>query len=124
MNKKDKNKNKKEKRYRRHKRIRAKIFGRAEIPRLCIFKSNKYIYAQLIDDKKGTVIDAASDKEIRKEKDLKNGKTDLAFETGKLIAQKAKKKKIERIVFDRAGYKYHGRVRALAEGARKGGLKF
>jgi len=124
MNKKDKNKNKKEKRYKRHKRIRAKVFGRAEIPRLCVFKSNKYIYAQLIDDKKGIVIDAASDKEIKKEKGLKNGKTNLSFETGKLIAQKAKKKKIERIVFDRAGYKYHGRVKALAEGARKGGLKF
>ncbi|MCD6148819.1 50S ribosomal protein L18 [bacterium] len=119
-----KEKNKKEKRYRRHKRIRAKINGTSDIPRLCVFRSNNHIYAQLIDDQKGVVISAASDKEIKKDKGSKKGKTELAFETGKLIAQKAKKRKIERIVFDRAGYKYHGRVKALAEGARKGGLRF
>ena len=117
-------KDKREKRYRRHKRIRAKVTGTSEVPRLCVFRSNNHIYAQLIDDQRGTVISAASDKEIKKDKGSKKGKTELAFETGKLIAQKAKKKKIERIVFDRAGYKYHGRVKALAEGARKGGLRF
>ena len=119
-NKKDKRK----KRYRRHKRIRTKVTGTSEVPRLCVFRSNNHIYAQLIDDQRGVVISAASDKEIKKDKGSKKGKTELAFETGKLIAQKAKKKKIERIVFDRAGYKYHGRVKALAEGARKGGLRF
>ncbi len=119
-NKKDKRK----KRYRRHKRIRGKVIGTSEVPRLCVFRSNNHIYAQLIDDQRGVVISAASDKEIKKDKGSKKGKTELAFETGKLIAQKAKKKKIERIVFDRAGYKYHGRVKALAEGARKGGLRF
>jgi len=117
-------KDKRGKRYRRHKRIRAKVTGTSEVPRLCVFRSNNHIYAQLIDDQKGVVISAASDKEIKKNKGSKKGKTELAFETGKLIAQKAKKKKIERIVFDRAGYKYHGRIRALAEGARKGGLRF
>jgi len=117
-------KDKREKRYRRHKRIRAKVIGTSEVPRLCVFRSNNHIYAQLIDDQRGVVISAASDKEIKKDKGSKKRKMELAFETGKLIAQKAKKRKIERIVFDRAGYKYHGRVKALAEGARKGGLKF
>jgi len=117
-------KDKREKRYRRHKRIRAKVIGTSEVPRLCVFRSNNHIYAQLIDDQRGVVISAASDKEIKKDKGSKKRKMELAFETGKLIAQKAKKKKIERIVFDRAGYKYHGRVKALAEGARKEGLRF
>ncbi len=117
-------KGKKEKRYRRHKRIRAKVIGKSDVPRLCVFRSNNHIYAQLIDDQKGVVISAASDKEIKKDKGSKKRKTELAFETGKLIAQKARERKIEKIIFDRAGYKYHGRVKALAEGARKGGLKF
>ena len=117
-------KGKKEKRYRRHKRIRAKVIGTSEVPRLCVFRSNNHIYAQLIDDQRGVVISAASDKEIKKDKGSKKRKTELAFETGKLIAQKARERKIERIVFDRAGYKYHGRVKALAEGARKEGLRF
>lgn len=112
----------KEKRIRRKKRIRAKIFGKKERPRLCVFRSAKHIYCQLIDDEKGTTLVWASDLELKKKK----GKTkkELAFEVGKLIAKKALRKKIEKVVFDRGGYKYHGRVKALAEGAREGGLKF
>ncbi len=123
---------KQEKRYRRHKRLRAKISGTAERPRLSIFRSAKHIYAQLIDDEKGETLASASDLElkkqnVRKEKKPKNektGKAAFAYQVGKLIAEKARKKKIEKVVFDRGGYKYHGRVKALAEGAREGGLKF
>lgn len=91
-----------------------------EKPRLCVFRSNKHIYAQLINDQNGKVLLAASDLEVKK----KGTKKELAQEVGKLIAQKAKKKKIEKVVFDRGGYKYHGRVKALAEGAREQGLIF
>jgi len=131
---------KKEKRLRRHKRVRAKIFGTANRPRLYVFRSAKHIYCQLIDDEKGRTLIAASDQNLKiknqkpktkiknkkTEKDKKplSGKVALAFEVGKLVAQKALKNKIERVVFDRGGYKYHGRVKALAEGAREGGLKF
>ena len=127
---------KREKRFRRHKRVRAKIFGTAERPRLCVFKSNKYIYAQLINDEKSVTLVAASDQEIKKSKiktitkksKLKkierSGKITIAFEVGKLIAEKAIKNNIEKVVFDKASYRYWGRVKALAEGAREGGLKF
>jgi len=132
---------KKEKRYMRHKRVRAKISGQALKPRLHVFKSAKHVYAQLIDDEKGKVIIAANDKEIKKiktksqtseAKDKKNkesqelltGKKALAYNVGKLIAKKALERKIEKVVFDRGSCKYHGRVKALAEGAREGGLKF
>jgi large subunit ribosomal protein L18 len=91
-----------------------------EKPRLCVFRSNKHIYAQLINDENGKVLLAASDLEVKKG----GTKKELAHEVGKLIAQKAKKKKIEKVVFDRGGYKYHGRVKALAEGAREQGLIF
>jgi len=105
---------KKQKRSRRHKRIRAKISGTGKVPRLCLFKSNQYIYAQLIDDEKGRVIASA--------------KGDLSLagakKAGETVAKVALEKKINQVVFDRAGYKYHGRVRALAEGARSAGLKF
>lgn len=111
---------KQEKRIIRHKRIKAKTMGDAKCPRLCVFRSNKHIYAQLIDDNKGKTLVSAKDTEIKK----KDKKTALAFEVGKLIAQKAIEKKIEKIIFDRAGYKYHGRVKSLADGARQGGLKF
>ena len=113
---------KREKRKRRHKRVRAKISGTAKIPRLCVFRSNKHIYAQLIDDTQGKTLLSASDLEIKFKG--KKTKTEKAFEVGKLIAKKAQEKKIQKIVFDRGGYKYHGRVKALAEGAREGGLKF
>jgi len=116
---------KRKKRYKRHKKIRAKISGTSQRPRLCVFRSNKHIYCQLIDDEKGHTLLSASDLELKVTKS-KNQRTkvDIAKEVGKLIAQKAKKIKIEKVVFDRGGYKYHGRVKALAEGAREGGLKF
>lgn len=112
---------KQEKRYRRHKRVRAKIKGTAKVPRLCVFKSAKHIYAQLIDDEKGKTLASVRDLEIKKTKDKK---TSLATEIGKLIAKKAIEKKINKVVFDRGGYKYHGKVKALADGAREAGLKF
>lgn len=100
------------KRKRRHKRVRAKIKGTAKVPRLCVFRSSKYIYAQIIDDEKGKTLAAV------------NGKLASATEIGKSIAKKAIEKKINKVVFDRGGYKYHGRVKALADGAREAGLKF
>ncbi len=150
---------KREKRFRHHKRVRVKISGTSKVPRLCVFKSAKHIYAQLIDDEKGRTLAAAGDlklnlkTELPKEAKVKKrtlssspskspslkvskeekteetkkplkGKVALAYEVGKLIAKKALEKKIEKIVFDRGGYRYLGRVRALAEGAREGGLKF
>ena len=129
---------KKEKRHRRHKRVRAKISGTAKVPRLCVFRSNKHIWAQLIDDEKIKTLISAGDLELKKQKkETKkqraeskktkkkfSGKVAPAFEVGKLIAKKALENKIEKVVFDRGGYKYHGRVKALAEGAREGGLKF
>ena len=110
---------KKEKRIRRHSRVRAKISGTNQLPRLCVFKSNVHIYAQLIDDEKHLVIAQSSDIDLKKEK-----KTDLAYKVGQDIAKKANEKKIQSVVFDRGGFKYHGRVKQLAQGARDGGLKF
>ena len=165
---------KREKRFRHHKRVRVKISGTSKVPRLCVFKSAKHIYAQLIDDEKGRTLAAAGDlklnlktelpkeanqrdksllhsslrlgqvkmrtlssspskspslkvsKEEKTEETKKplRGKVALAYGVGKLVAKKALEKKIEKIVFDRGGYRYLGRVRALAEGAREGGLKF
>ncbi len=110
------------KRTTRHKRVRAKIFGARIRPRLSVFRSNKHIFMQLIDDAKGITIVSASDSEIKLEDDSK--KTILAQKTGELLAKKAQEKKIKRAVFDRGGYKYQGRIKAAAEGARKGGLEF
>ena len=101
---------KKVKKLRRHRRVRAKIHGTAEVPRLCVFRSNKHIYAQVIDDDKGKTIVSA--------------KGEKASEIGTEIAKKAVEQKISKIVFDRSGYKYHGKVKALADAARAGGLKF
>ena len=103
-------------------RVRNKISGTAARPRLNVYRSAKNIYAQVIDDVKGVTICAAStlDKEI----EGYGGNKDAAFEVGKLIAARAKEKNIEEVVFDRGGYIYHGRVAALADGAREGGLKF
>jgi large subunit ribosomal protein L18 len=109
---------KKVKKIRRHKRIRFKVSGTAKVPRLCVFRSDKHIYAQIIDDQKGTTILSASDIKI------KGKKMDKAKELGKLVAEKALALKLEKVVFDRGGYQYHGKVKALAEGAREGGLKF
>jgi large subunit ribosomal protein L18 len=109
----------------RHARIRKKVFGTAERPRLSVFRSLKHIYAQLIDDERGHTLAAAStlDPEIRDQlKGLR--KTDQSRIVGQLLARRAKAKGIVRVVFDRGGYKYHGRVRALAEGARSEGLEF
>jgi len=111
-------------RIKRHKRIRAKIHGTTERPRLCVFRSNKHIYAQLIDDDKNKIILSAKDLELKIGKQESSNNKDAAFKIGELIAKKAQEKKISEIVFDRGGYKYHGKIKALAEGARKGGLKF
>jgi len=110
---------KKIQRDRRRKRIRAKIFGVGEKPRLSIFKSNKYITAQLIDDSKGITLASASSKNIKDKNILEKAKA-----VGALIAEQAKAKKISKAVFDRGGYLYTGSVSALADGARKAGLKF
>jgi large subunit ribosomal protein L18 len=101
-------------------KVRGKISGSAHKPRLSVFRSNKYIFAQLIDDEKGhTLVEVF--KESR-ELHTKKNKTEAAFETGKLLAEKAHEKKIKHAVFDRNGYRYHGRVKSLADGAREGGL--
>lgn len=106
------------KRYRRHRRVRSRIKGTAEVPRLCVFKSSKHIYAQIIDDDQGKTIVSADDTKVKK-----TG-IEAAKKIGKLVAEKAIEKKIVKIVFDRGGYKYHGRVKALADAARAAGLKF
>jgi large subunit ribosomal protein L18 len=112
---------KKIKRQRRHTKIRVKICGSKDKPRLCVFRSINHIYAQLIDDNDGKVLISTSDKEVKK---TKTNKTEVAKEVGKLIAKKSLEKKIEAVVFDRSGFIFHGRVKALADGAREGGLKF
>ncbi len=118
------------KRQRRHRRVRAKIKGTAKVPRLCVFRSAKHIYAQLINDEKGKTLIAANDLAIKKptgpkiSKSKKEKRYIEAYRVGELIAQKGVKKGIEKVVFDRGGYKYHGKVKALAEGAREGGLQF
>ena len=110
-----------EARARRHKRVRTKIFGTAERPRLVVFRSNRGISAQLVDDAQGRTLASAGWKQLAK---AKGTKTEQAAEVGKLLAKNAKAAGVEEVVFDRAGYLYHGRVKALAEGAREGGLKF
>lgn len=130
--------------------MRAKVKGTSKVPRLCVFRSASHIYVQLIDDEKGKTILSSSDLElkksqvprspdgqansksrtnpkskIQKEEDkgiIRTGKIASAYEVGRMIAEKAKEKKISKVVFDRGGYKYHGRVKAAAEGAREGGL--
>jgi large subunit ribosomal protein L18 len=114
-----------EARLHRHRRVRKKISGTSERPRLCVFRSHAEIYAQLIDDLKGVTLASASslDTEIRDIKDKKT-KTEKAAEVGKLLADRAKNVKVKRVVFDRGGYQFMGRVKALAESARKEGLEF
>jgi len=112
----------KSKREQRRARVRKKIFGTASKPRMSVFRSNKYIYVQLIDDEVGKTLVSVS-KEAKKLHEGKR-KTEAAYEAGKLLAEKAKKKKISSVVFDRSGYKYHGRVQKIAEGAREGGIIF
>jgi large subunit ribosomal protein L18 len=108
-------------RERRHRRIRGKVAGTADRPRLAVFRSNLGISAQLIDDQAGKTLAAASWQGLAK---AKGSKTEQAKEVGKLLAANAKKAGVETCVFDRGGYLYHGRVKALAEGAREGGLTF
>lgn len=110
------------KRIRRHKRVRAKSFGTADQPRFSVFRSNQHVFLQLIDDQKARTIIGVSDVKIVKKK--KTTKTEKAFEAGKELAKLAKTKKIKKVVFDRGGFAFHGRVKAAAEGARKGGLEF
>jgi large subunit ribosomal protein L18 len=111
-----------EARARRHRRVRRRIFGTAERPRLVVFRSNHGIQAQLVDDVEAKTLTAASHTQLKKA--LKGTKTDQAAEVGKLLAANAKKAGIETVVFDRGGYLYHGRVKALADAAREGGLRF
>jgi large subunit ribosomal protein L18 len=109
-------------RKKRQQSIRKKLSGTAERPRLCVFRSNRYIYAQLIDDTKQKVLFSYSSASLKDNKNKK--KTEIALEVGKTIGKIAVDKGIEQVAFDRAGYKYHGRVKALADGARAAGLKF
>ena len=113
---------KQKKRYRRHRRIRAKVSGTAKCPRFSVFRSNQHISVQLIDDNKRKTLVSFDDIKIKKRKGLT--KVQLAKEVGLLAAKEALEKKIKKVVFDRGGYKYHGRVKAVAEGAREGGLRF
>jgi len=137
----------KNKRERRHLRVRGKVRGTAARPRLSVFRSNRHIYAQLIDDEKGETLVACNTKTLNGRKrptqkhgdsprlsvpersegfrvSVLQGKVKTAYEVGQVLAKKALKKGIKKAVFDRGGYKYHGRVKALAEGARAGGLEF
>lgn len=114
--------NKNKNRLKRHKRVRAKISGTTVRPRLNVFRSSTNIYAQIIDDEKGVTLCAASS--LEKGFDGYGGNAEAAKKIGLAIAEKAKAAGIENVVFDRSGYVYHGRVAALAEGAREGGLKF
>ncbi len=113
---------KQQKRIRRHKKIRKSICGTQDRPRLFVFRSNQHIYAQIINDEKEKILISASDKDLKLKSAVK--KSDVAKEVGKLIAKRAIESKIESVVFDRGGIIFHGRVKALAEGAREGGLKF
>ncbi|MBU4360777.1 50S ribosomal protein L18 [Patescibacteria group bacterium] len=134
----NKQKIKTQKQQRRKARVRAQIFGTATKPRLSVFRSLKNISAQLIDDEKGKTLASANDKKLDKKEieKLRNegienknnnnltNKVLIAYQVGKILAEKAMAKKIKTCVFDKSGYKYHGRVKAIAEGARKAGLKF
>ena len=109
-------------RIKRHQRVRAKISGTPERPRLNVFRSETNIYAQIIDDVTGKTLVAANS--LEKDFECEGTKTDAAKKVGMMVAERAKAKGIENVVFDRGGYLYHGRVKALAEGAREGGLNF
>ena len=109
-------------RLRRHTRVRGKITGTAERPRLNVYRSLNHIYAQIIDDVKGVTLVAASS--VEKDFGMAGGNKEAAKKVGELVAKRAAEKGITEVVFDRGGYLYHGRVKELAEGAREGGLKF
>ena len=112
-------------RKRRHRRVRAKLSGTSDRPRLNVFRSLEHIYAQVIDDESGHTIVSAStvDKNLRSDMDGKSKKEQASL-VGKAVAERAKDAGVESVVFDRGGYLYHGRIKALADGAREGGLKF
>lgn len=110
---------KKNKRNRRHKKIRAKIFGTKTRPRLCVFRSANHIYAQLVDDENNKIIASASDLKIKRKKE---GKITASAEVGKSIAKAAAEKKIDKVVFDRGGFVFHGRIKSVADAAREEGL--
>ena len=112
-----------DRRARRHLRVRKRVIGTAERPRLVVFRSSKHIYAQIVDDDRGITLIGASDSSEGIQVDG-TGKTAKSFALGRLVAARAKEKGIAKVVFDRGGYQYHGRVKALAEGAREGGLQF
>jgi len=120
-----KQRNKKEHTQKRHRRVRVKLSGTTEAPRLAVYRSTKHIYAQIIDDVKGVTLVSASsiDKDLR-EKFLHGGNVDAAKAVGEALAKKALKVKIKDVVFDRGGFLYHGRVAALADAAREAGLNF
>ena len=115
--------NKKTQRIKRHNRIRLTLKGTGLKPRLSVFRSNKHIYAQIIDDQKSATLVSASDFGYAKSKE-NTGKIPNSIRVGEELARKAKSRKISSVVFDRSGFKFHGRIKALADSARKGGLKF
>lgn len=112
-----------EQRYRRHLRVRKKVHGTADRPRLVVFRSNKHMYAQLVNDDVGRTVVGASDRSEGVQPEAP-GKVGKAFAVGQRLAEKAKEAGVSKVVFDRGGYIYHGRVQAVADGARKGGLEF
>jgi large subunit ribosomal protein L18 len=116
-------KSRNDRRYRRHLRVRTRVAGTAERPRLVVFRSLKHIYAQLVNDDQGVTLLGVSDASEGVDSTTA-GKVNRAKATGKLLAEKAKAAGVTKVVFDRAGYRYHGRVQAVAEGAREGGLEF
>ncbi len=114
---------KSQKRVMRHRRLRAKVKGTSERPRVAVFKSNRFTYAQVIDDISGKTLIAISDYAGKKAKSSKGSKVEKAISNGKALAEALKKKGIEAVVFDRGGNKYHGRIKALADGLREAGIK-
>lgn len=112
------------KRLRRHRRVRKSLAGDSERPRLNVFRSLKHIYAQVIDDAEGRTLASASSAEKDLRGQVDGGNVDGAKAVGKLLAERAKQKGVERVRFDRGGFRYHGRIKGLADGAREGGLEF
>jgi large subunit ribosomal protein L18 len=112
-----------DRRKRRHKRVVTRIKSVKRIPRLFVYRSNKHIYAQIIDDKKNITLVEANDKDKEIKKGTLNTKVEIASHVGELIAKRSMEKKINKVAFDRGGFLYKGRIKAVAEGARKGGLK-
>ncbi len=115
-------KKKQENRIRRHNRVRAAIKGTSERPRVSVFKSNRNIFVQFIDDESGKTVLSGKIMSDKKN-EIKSTKTDKAIKIGEMLAEKAKSAEIKEVVFDRGGFKYHGRIRAVADGLRKGGIK-